>query len=116
MRIGPLMTEAGARSLRSQFPRRLEIPALLALSAVLLPLGIMLPTVTLSTMAGISGSTYSVITGILGLARDGNVFLALLIFTFSLIFPLLKLTMLIVIWFHGMKPDRREQALHALRV
>jgi paraquat-inducible protein A len=110
------MTGAGGRSLRSQFPRRQEIPILLAASAILLPLGLVLPTVTLSTMAGISGSTYSVITGILELARSGDVFLALLIFTFSLVFPILKLTMLIVIWFHGMKPDRREQALHALRV
>jgi paraquat-inducible protein A len=103
-------------SLRSRFPRRLEIPILLAASAILLPLGLALPTVTLSTMAGISGSTYSVITGIVELARDGNLFLALLIFTFSLIFPIIKLAMLVVIWCHGMNPERREQALHALRV
>jgi paraquat-inducible protein A len=110
------MTEARGRSLRSQFPRRQEIPLLLAAAAILLPLGLVLPTVTLSTMAGISGSTYSVITGILKLAQDGNVFLALLIFTFSLVFPIVKLAMLAVIWFHGMEPDRRERALHALRV
>lgn len=42
--------------------------------------------------------------------------LALLIFTFSGVFPVLKLTMLGVIWFHGMKPYRREQTLHARRV
>jgi paraquat-inducible protein A len=110
------MTEAGGRSLRSQFPRRREIPILLAAAAILLPLGLVLPTVTLSTMAGISGSTYSVITGILKLAQDGNVFLALLIFAFSLVFPIVKLVTLVVIWFHGMKPDRRERTLHALRV
>jgi paraquat-inducible protein A len=110
------MTEASGRSLRAQFPRRHDIPVLLAVSAVLLPLGLTLPTVTLSTMAGISGSTYSVITGILNLARGGNMFLALLIFSFSLIFPIVKLGMLAVIWFHGMQPDRRDRALHALRV
>lgn len=104
------------RSLRRQFPRRHEIPLLLALSAVLLPLGLVLPTVELSRLAGLSGTTYSVLTGILTLVRDGNPFLGLLIFTFSVVFPIIKLTMLVVIWFHGMEPERRERALHALRV
>jgi len=110
------MSEERGRSLRAQFPKRIDIPILLAASAVLLPLGLMLPTVTLSKMAGISGATYSVITGILNLAQGGNVLLALLIFTFSLIFPIVKLGMLVVIWFHAMEPDRRDRALHALRV
>src|SRR5436190_8083806 len=110
------MTEGGGGSLREQHPRSWDVPFLLAAGVILLPLGLFLPTVTLSTMAGISGSTYSVITGILQLVRSGNVFLALLIFTFSLIFPILKLTMLIVLWLHDMEPGRRERALHALRV
>ena len=110
------MADEGARSLRSQFPRHLEIPVLLALSAVLLPLGLMVPTLNLSKLAGVSGSTYSIITGIYNLAQSGNPFLALLIFTFSLVFPILKLTVLIVLWFHGMKPERREQTLRVLRV
>jgi paraquat-inducible protein A len=106
----------GRGSLREQHPRSLDIPFLLAAAVTLLPFGLFLPTVTLSTIAGISGSTYSVLTGILHLVRSGNLFLALLIFTFSLLFPMLKLTMLLVIWFHDVKPDRRERALHALRV
>ena len=56
------------------------------------------------------------ITGIIDLSRGGNIFLAILLFTFSLIFPVLKLTVLIVLWFHKMDPDRREDALHALKV
>ena len=112
----PLMTEERGRSLRAQFPNRHDIPILLAVGAVLLPLGLTLPTVTLSKMAGVSGATYSVITGILNLAKGGNVLLALLIFTFSLIFPILKLAMLSAIWFHGMEPDRRDRSLHALRI
>jgi len=110
------MAAEKGQSLRAQFPRRVEIPVLLAASAVLLPLGLVLPTVTLSKIGGISGATYSVITGILNLSRGGNVLLALLIFAFSLIFPIIKLGMLVLIWFHGMEPDRRERALHALRV
>lgn len=110
------MTEGRGQSLRAQFPKRVDIPILLAVSAVLLPMGLALPTVTLSKMAGISGATYSVITGILNLAHGGNVLLALLIFTLSLIFPIVKLGMLVIIWCHGMEPDRRERALHALRV
>jgi len=110
------MSAERGRSLRAQFPKRHEIPALLAVGAVLLPLGLTLPTVTLSAMAGISGATYSVITGALNLAKGGNVLLALLIFTFSLMFPILKLGRLSAVWFHGMEPDRRERALHALRI
>ena len=110
------MTEERGRSLRRQFPRHLEIPFLLAASAVLLPLGLVLPTVTLSKAAGLSEVNFSVITGILRLARDGNAFLALLIFMFSLIFPALKLSTLVVIWFRGMEPGPRERALQALRV
>jgi len=110
------MSAERGRSLRAQFPKRHEIPALLAVGAVLLPLGLTLPTVALSAMAGISGATYSVITGALNLAKGGNVLLALLIFTFSLMFPILKLGRLSAVWFHGMEPDRRERALHALRI
>src|SRR3979409_1616484 len=98
------MTDERGQSLRKQFPGHPEIPILLALSAVLLPLGLLVPTLTLSKLAGISGSTYSIVTGILSLAHHGNALLALLLFTFSLVFPILKLTMLIVLWFHGMKP------------
>jgi paraquat-inducible protein A len=110
------MTEEKALSLRKAFPRRLDISILLAVCTILLPLGLSLPTVTLSQMAGISDTDFSVITGILKLARDGNAILALVIFSFSLVFPTIKLTMLIVIWTHGMKSDRRERALHVLKV
>jgi paraquat-inducible protein A len=71
---------------------------------------------TLSKLGGISGSTYSVITGVIELAQGGNKLLALIIFSFSMVFPILKLIMLIVIWFHEMEPQRREKSLHALRV
>jgi len=109
------MTEERGRSLRAQFPRRHDIPLLLAASAVLLPPGLALPTVTLSTMAGVPGPTYSVMTGILNLARGGIALLALLIFSFSLVAPILKLVMLSVIWFHGMEPGHRERALDGPR-
>ncbi len=110
------MTEGQNRSLREQFPRRYDIPLVIAAAAILLPLGLALPTVTLSTMAGVSGSDFSFFTGIRELIRNGNFLLALLIFIFSGAFPVLKITMLGVIWFHRMKPDRREQTLYALRV
>jgi paraquat-inducible protein A len=92
-----LLTEEEGLSLRIAFPRRLDIPTLLAACTILLPLGLSLPTVTLSKMAGITDTDFSVITGILKLARDGNAFLALVIFSFSLVFPAIKLTRLVVI-------------------
>jgi len=104
------------KSLREEHPRRYEVPLLLAGTVVLLPLGLVLPVLTLSKLGGASQTTFSVVTGILDLARSGNVFLALLIFTFSLVFPITKLTMLIGIWFRRIAPDRRDEALHALDV
>jgi paraquat-inducible protein A len=108
--------EARVKSLREEYPGRRDVPLLLAAAGVLLPLGLTLPTLTLSKIGGASESTFSVVTGIIDLARGGNVFLALLIFTFSLVFPMVKLTMLIAIWFRRIAPDRREEALHALKV
>ena len=66
------MTERRGKSLRQQFPRRHHIPLRLAANPGILPFALTLPPVTLFTLGGISGSTYSVITSIVKLARDGR--------------------------------------------
>lgn len=102
--------------MRDKFPRRHDVPMLLGVALLALPFGLLLPTVTLSKGGGISESTFSVVTGILDLARSGNLLLALVIFVFSFLFPIVKLTALWMIWFRKMDPDSRERALHNLKV
>jgi paraquat-inducible protein A len=108
--------ETHRQSLREQFPRRHDVPLLLGVALLALPFGLLLPTVTLSKVGGISEVNFSVVTGILDLARGGNLFLALVIFVFSFLFPIVKLTALWVIWFRRMDSDSRERALHNLKV
>jgi paraquat-inducible protein A len=108
--------ETPRQSLREKFPGRHDVPTLLGVALLALPFGLLLPTVTLSKVGGISESTFSVVTGILDLARSGNLFLALVIFVFSFLFPIVKLTALWVIWFRKMDSDSRERALHNLKV
>lgn len=108
--------ETPLQSLREKFPRRKDVPLLLAVAVLALPFGLLLPTVTISKVGGISESTYSVVTGIFDLARSGNLFLALVIFVFSFLFPIVKLSALGVMWFTKMDSDSRERALHHLKV
>jgi len=103
-------------SLREQFPRRWDVPVLLGLAVVILPFGLMMPTLTLSQLAGTSHTTFSVTTGILDLYRGGDFFLAFLLFTFSFVFPIAKLVALSVLWLRKMSTSSRDTALHALKV
>jgi paraquat-inducible protein A len=95
--------------------RRIAIPALVAAAGVALWVGLFLPIVTISKLGGLSESTYSVVTGILDLARHGHVFVALLIFTFSLVFPNFKLAALSWLWFRRGSPEPRLASLEYLR-
>src|SRR5579862_299491 len=69
--------EMRIRSLRERYPRRWDVPLVLSAATILLPLGLFLPTVTLSKLGGASRSDFSVVTGIADLARGGNLLLAL---------------------------------------
>jgi paraquat-inducible protein A len=108
--------ETQRQSLREKFPRRHDVPILLGVAVVALPFGLLLPTVSLSKVGGISQASFSVVTGILDLARGGNLLLALVIFVFSFLFPIVKLTALWTIWFRRMDSDSRERSLHNLKV
>lgn len=105
----------GRVSLRRLHPRRPLVPILLALTSTLLPLGLFLPILTVSRMGGLSRATFSVATGILDLARAGEWALALLIFTFSFVFPIVKVVTLWVLWSWPMSSESRETTLHNLK-
>ena len=95
-------------SLRQVRPRDLATPALLAVSGVLLAFGLYLPLLRLEKMLFWKNS-YSVVTGVFGLAEDGQYVLATVVFFWSVVFPIAKLALLHWIWFG--KTDKDQRAL-----
>lgn len=59
-------------------------------------------------------SSYSVWAGVVELWRQGEATLALIVFFFSIVFPLVKLTALAILWFVRLPEDGRSRLLHWL--
>lgn len=107
---------SAAPSLAKLHRQRLDVPVLLVGTAMLLGLGLSLPALTIRSLAGLRESTYSVWSGIIALWTGGHRFLGALIFTFSLVFPLFKLTAITLLWFFPAPPLRRVTWLQDLKV
>ena len=95
-------------SLRQAFPRHYGTPALLVLASVSLALGLYLPLLQIEKMLFWENS-YSVVTGVFGLAEDGQYVLATVVFFWSVVFPIAKLALLYWLWFG--RTDRDQRAL-----
>lgn len=106
------MTETPA--LYQNHPRRIDIPAGIAISLALLVAGQLLPILTIDTL-GPSRSTYSIVGGIVGLVENRNLLLALILLVFSVIFPVVKLLALAWLWFRKLEPDRRSSSIQWLK-
>lgn len=102
-------------SLRQQFPRQIIVSTALLLSTVLLLMGLFLPVITLEELV-FWKHTFSVTTGIQSLFQEGHAILALIIFLFSVIFPLFKLIVLFQIWFTALNEKQRKLYIHWLGV
>ena len=100
------MTQSVA-SLRQLHPRHWGTPALLVLSSILLAFGLYLPLLKIEKML-FWKSSYSVVTGVSGLAEDGQYFLATIVFFWSVVFPIAKLALLHWLWFG--RSDARQRA------
>jgi paraquat-inducible protein A len=109
---------APRQSLGAFYPRRYGIPVSIAGSAVLLVLGLSLPLLIVekSVLWRHWKNTYSVFTGIVGLWDAGDHLLALIIFFFSIVFPVAKLTALWVIWAVRLDDRQRWDVLHWLEI
>jgi len=59
---------------------------------------------------------YSVIAGVHGLWEQGQYALAIILFFFSIVFPLFKLAMLSFIWFIRLAERKRQAVLHWLGI
>jgi len=101
------------RSLARIHRRRIGLPLLVVASAVALGFGLCLPLIYVEKMV-FWDNTYSVVTGVFGLYDDGEHFLAGLVFFFSFVFPIAKLTLLLWIWFVPMSGAHRGDWLARL--
>ena len=106
------------QSLRNRYPWHLEVPLLLVASIVLLVIGLSLPLMEVEKkmLWKVWKNEYSVFSGTLSLARQGQLFLAAILFFFGLVFPFGKLAALAVLWFMPMAEKNREKVLRWLSV
>jgi paraquat-inducible protein A len=102
-------------SLHSRFPRRLDIPVLLAASVGLLIAGLVLPTMHTEKLI-FWEDTYSIIDGVIALFRESHFVLGALLFFFSMVFPVIKLVALGLLWFVPVRPETRGTALKWLLI
>jgi paraquat-inducible protein A len=91
---------------------RLVAPALLVASAALLFLGLTLPLIDVEKF--LWENEYSVATGVFGLWEDGEYVLAAVVFFFSVVFPIAKLSLLSWIWLGRVDPKQRDSTLRWL--
>ena len=99
------------RSLSQAFPGALDVPLALFLSAALLIYGLFTPVITIKQMI-FKTDTFSVLTGIESLWHEHQKVLAVIVFVFSILFPIGKLWCLAWIWFGRFTDEAR---VHALR-
>ncbi len=100
------VTESVA-SLRQLHPRHWGTPALLIFTSILLAFGLYLPLLRLEKML-FWKSSYSVVTGVFGLAEDHQYVLATVVFFWSVVFPITKLALLHWLWFG--RSDAKQRA------
>lgn len=94
-------------SLAKKYPEQIEVPALIVLSVICLILGLTLPILTFEEMI-FWKHTFTVLTGIQSLYEEGHYILALVVFLFSVIFPIVKLSFLLIIWYCKFTEPRRR--------
>ena len=111
----PSPAPAGARYALRELHRRhaILVPLALLLSTVLLLIGLSLPLLHARQMI-FWKSSYSVWAGVVALWEVNEILLALLLFFFSIIFPVIKLAALAVIWFVKLPEEYRQWLLHWL--
>ena len=97
----------GAFSSLRQLDRRWGTPIVLLAASALLGLGLYMPLMKIEKML-FWKNRYSVVTGVFGLAEDGQYVLATVVFFWSVVFPIAKLALLWWMWFG--RADKRQRA------
>ncbi len=100
------------KTLQQLYPKRIDILILIIVSSVLLFIGLNLPILTVRKLW--EKNTFSIISGIMNLWKDKYYFLSVIIFFFSVILPIVKLTTLFVIWSIKLRDNQRKWLLYGL--
>ena len=103
------------QSLRDRYPRRIEVPLLILLSFVLLLIALSLPLMKVEKMV-LWKNEYSVIAGVHSLWEQGQYALAIILFFFSIVFPIFKLSTLAFVWAVRLAELKRKTVLHWLGI
>ncbi|MCG3149532.1 MAG: Paraquat-inducible protein A [Verrucomicrobiae bacterium] len=106
------------KSLKDIYPRRIEVPLLILVSQVLFFIAVCLPLMHVEKQLLWKRwrNEYSVITGVVGLFEQREHFLAAVLFFFSVVFPLVKLTLLWGLWLLRLPEERRQALLRWLGI
>lgn len=102
-------------SLQEIYPKRIDVPLFIIISAILLCTGLSLPLLKIQQMV-FWKSEYSVFRGIIELTKHGDYVIAAIIFFFSIVFPILKLLMMFFLWEFKLDEGQRKTVIHWLGI
>lgn len=102
-------------SLAQIHPHRLDVYLMLALAIGALVAGLTLPTIEMKELI-FRKNSFSIMAGIQTLYEEKYYFLALVIFVFSIVFPILKLCTLSVLWLVPMAERTRAVVIEWLEI
>ncbi|MFT5207666.1 MAG: paraquat-inducible protein A [Candidatus Omnitrophota bacterium] len=101
------------KSLHNIYSIRIDVYLLWCIAAVTLIAGLTLPVITFTELI-VKTSTFSILGGVKDLFKQGEHVLGLVIFIFSIAFPIIKLTTLLYLWFAEIKKVDRSSHLDKL--
>lgn len=102
------------KSLQDLNPKRIDIIILMNASLLFLIIGLSLPIMTVRKLW--ESNTYSIISGVQNLWVEKFYVLAVIIFVFSVVFPIAKLITLAIIWFLKLEEERRDKFIHFMEI
>jgi paraquat-inducible protein A len=106
---------SGKHSLAHQYPWHVEVPILILLSLATLIVGLSLPLMKVEKMV-FWKNDYSVYKGIVNLMQDNQILLAVVLFFFSMVFPFVKLSALLILWWAPWSEAKRKRVLRWLEI
>lgn len=108
------MPRRRSASLRRQYPRRIDIPGLIVLSAVLIGVGLTTPAV--ETQALFWRDEYSILFNVKQMSREGKHAAATIIAVCSVAYPAAKIGLLSFFWLFPFPPKWRWRSIQLVRL
>jgi paraquat-inducible protein A len=108
------VTSKGSQRLVEEHPARWDIPVLALVALGLLAWGVFVPALTFENL--FADDTFSVLTGIQGFFESGNLLLGVLLLSFSVLFPAVKMITIVTLWFARIDAQRRAEVVRWLEL